>query len=268
MNNEDTKNINIILQWIGTGSGLNPTLGNTSFKVQNVSQQSPVLLVDCGYTVPLELLKQNQLRSITDIVITHLHADHMGGLESLGFMNYFAYKNRENKRPRLYLGSTVMAARLWNHSLKGGMENAQSDDNLPFNATLETYFDVRIGTCINIEGLPEIELIPSCHVQGLESYSVMIGKDVFYSGDSTDLPPIAPRLIFQDCQFYETPSDVHISYEKLKRELPAEIRRKLHLVHLGGGWEKKDPLADGFAGFVLPNQIFEYSSKKEQEGGK
>jgi len=243
-----------MIEWVGTGSGLNPVLGNTSFLVKGLDR---ILLVDCGFTVPSELIKQAKLKEVTDILITHIHADHIGGLESFGFMNYFAFKKRDEERPNLYLATDSIAQALWEHSLRGGMEHAQTDENLLLNANLDTYFNVHVGNQIKIPGLPNLDFFPTLHVHKMENYGIKIGEQAWYSGDTVELPNTTARLIFQDCQFYETKSDVHVSYDKLKRELPAEVRSRTHLVHLGGGWDKKDATADGFAGFVRPGDKFE-----------
>lgn len=244
----------VYIEWIGTGSGLNPELGNTSFLVRGKDR---TLLVDCGFTVPLELIKFGRLREVTDVVLTHRHADHIGGLEGFAFMNYFAFRKRADARPNLYVGTFDFAQRLWENSLQGGMEKIQTDENWPHVANLETYFRVKIGKQVNISGLPSAELFPTLHVQGMENYGISFQNGVWYSGDTMELPKTDAQLIFQDCQFYETPSDVHISYDRLKREVPAEIRARIHLVHLGSGWDKKDAQADGFAGFVKPKDRFE-----------
>lgn len=242
------------IEWIGTGAGLNPVLGNTSFIIGSNEKK---LLVDCGFTVTLELLKQNKLKDISDIVLTHAHADHVGGLEGLAFMNFFAYKKRGEARPSMYLGSEEFGKDLWNYTLKGGLEKIQTDENEPVNAILETYFKVQTGKKIAVPSLPEINLFSTPHVVGMENYGLKIGKDIYYSGDSLNLPPADAKLIFQDCQFYETKADVHISYNKLNRELSPEVKAKTYLVHLSGGWDKIDPKADGFAGFVKPGDRFE-----------
>ena len=67
------------LHWLGTGGGLNVALGNTSFTLRANSART--LLVDCGFTVPGRLMELNEIESVTDVLITHLHADHIGGLE-------------------------------------------------------------------------------------------------------------------------------------------------------------------------------------------
>ena len=72
------------------------------------------------------------------------------------------------------------------------------------------------------------------------------------------MPPSDQKIIFQDCQFFESgQGDVHISYDKLKKELSPEVKAKTYLVHLGGGYDKRDPKADGFAGFVMPKDKFD-----------
>lgn len=243
------------IEWIGTGSGLNPVLGNTSFLVKG---EDRTLLVDCGFTVTLELIKSGQLKDVTDIILTHVHADHIGGLEGLGFMNYFAFKKRGDERPNLYVGTDEFAQRLWENSLRGGMEKIESDENANQGGTLDTYFRVHTGTQVHVPGLPAATLFPTLHVRGLENYGVDFDNGIWYSGDSVELPKQGPRLIFQDCQFFESKNDVHISYEKLKRELPTDVKSRIYLVHLGGGWDKKDAKADGFAGFVKPKDRFDF----------
>ncbi|MDD5331359.1 MAG: MBL fold metallo-hydrolase [Candidatus Nanoarchaeia archaeon] len=248
---------NKYLEWIGTGSGLNFTLGNTSFLIKGGER---ILLVDCGYTVPLELMKSGQLKDITDVILTHTHADHIGGIEGFAYMNYFAFKKREDQRPNLYIATEKFAQRLWNNSLKGGLEKIQDEENIPQNVTLDTYFKIHIGKQIDILGLPTATLFPASHVQGMENYGVSFDNGVWYSGDSLDLPKNNSKLIFQDCQFYETIADVHVSYNRLKQELSPDVKAKTYLVHLGGGWEQKNPKADGFAGFVMPKQRFDLES--------
>ncbi len=246
------------IEWIGTGSGLNPELGNTSFMVKGADK---TLLVDCGSTVPLELMKSGKIGGVTDVLVTHAHSDHIGGLEGLGFMNYFGLRKRGDDRPNLYVASDDFAHDLWNDSLLGGMGKIRDDYGNSVDATLETYFRVHVGKDVDIEGLPGVKMFETPHVKGLENYGLRFDNEVFYSGDTLELPPSDPKLIFQDCQFFVGPSDgagdVHVSYDRLNRELSSEVKAKTYLVHLGGGWNKKNFKRDGFAGFVRPGDRFD-----------
>lgn len=244
------------LHWLGSGSGLNPELGNTSFTVS--THGSRLLLVDCGFTVPESLFELGIMDRVTDVLITHMHADHIGGLETLGFYNYFTRGKRDENRPNLYLASDLLAHVLWEHGLKAGMGVHHDEKREAVHANLESYFKVRTGTRVSIPGLPGIEFFETPHVTEMENYGVRFDNGVYYSGDTIDLPPADPQLIFQDCSFGQSDgSEVHIAYARLKDELAPEVKAKTHLVHLTDGYQKHDPKEDGFAGYVLPDQIFE-----------
>ena len=94
------------------------------------------LLVDFGTTGPLAL---NQLRqregfaylddqgrvnypAIKRIFVSHLHSDHIGGLEELAAMNIHVFGNPKGGRefkPQLY-GSPEVLLNLWDRSMRGG----------------------------------------------------------------------------------------------------------------------------------------------------
>ncbi len=243
--------------WIGSGSGLNPILGNTSFRV--LTEGGPALVVDCGFTVGLKLIEHGLIDGANDILVTHCHADHIGGLETLALYHYFVRRNRGSARPRLYVATDDFAHNLWQHSLRGGMDIIIDEDGAVREGRLTDYFDVRTGRVVQIDGLPAAEFVPTRHVAAMENYAVRFGNGVYYSGDTVELPPHDAVAIFQDCQFFDGgPSEVHISYERLARELPPGVKARTYLVHLGMGYADRDPQADGFKGFVLPGDTFTF----------
>lgn len=241
--------------WIGTGSAFNPFLGHTSFLVTSGGPRT--LLVDCGATVPLKLIEQERIGCVTDVLITHTHADHIGGLEGLAFFCHYVLNRRGAQRPVLHLASDEIAQELWTHGLQAGMGKSHDEERTPQETTLETFFQVRIGRRFQAEGLPAVDFLATQHVAGMENYGLQFGNGVFYSGDSVELPPHHPRLIFQDCQMIRNgPADVHISYEELLKSLPETVRRKTYLTHLNVTHAARDPLQDGFGGYVMPGQTF------------
>ena len=247
----------VIIDWVGTGSAFNPALGNTSFLVHAPGSER-VLLVDCGTLVPSRLLETGWIDRITDVAITHAHADHIGGIESFSLYHYFVKGNRGGARPRLHLASDAFAHSLWENSLKGGMGVIQDPDGRVYDAALSSYFQVEVNHEPAIPGLPKFRFVPTPHVAAMPNWGLRFDNGVFYSGDTLEPPPLDADLIFQDCQFNEDgPSAVHISYRELKETLPAEVRARTHLVHLSEAYHDHDAQADGFAGFVMPDQRFE-----------
>lgn len=194
------------------------------------------LLIDCGITAPLALHKLDQsLDKIDAILITHIHADHVGGLEELAFRMKFGY----GRRPVLYIADQL-ATPLWENTLKGGM----TQDGLN---CLEDAFDVRLlqaGIPHTISPGLQIELIQSPHIPGKPSYSLYLNNEVFYSSDMTFKPDLLNELVSsRNCRkiLHEVqltgPGQVHTTLAELLT-LPQEIQEKILLMHYGDEMEE------------------------------
>lgn len=57
-----------------------------------------LLLIDCGQTVMTQLQEKNLLSEISgiDVIITHMHGDHVGSLSQLALYSYFVLKTPIN----------------------------------------------------------------------------------------------------------------------------------------------------------------------------
>lgn len=240
------------LTFLGVGAGLSPELGNNNVLLESEDRRVN-LLVDCGPVTAHDLKYADRLQVIQQVLITHVHDDHVGGLQLWGQLNRYVYKNR----PKLIF-HTDLYDELWNGSLRGGLEHVDTVDDRPGTVGLEAYFEPLVleGTApLALAGLPAITLVPSLHVHGKPSFSMFLGEDVFYSSDSQLLPPtVGPtgkplRLIFQDCQLFEARHNVHTPLARLIREMPPEQKAITYLMHYNHT-PVEDAVALGFKGFV------------------
>lgn len=219
------------------------------------------LLIDCGGTAHIALAAMGLRASdINDVYISHLHGDHIGGLEWLGFCTYFSGK----ARPYLYAHKSLIRP-LWQTCLRGGMSSIQGQ-----RATLDTFFDVhpiRRNGHFTWEGV-RFQLVRSIHVMdGFDdtpSYGLMwkIGDTTYYLTTDAQHAPHQIQtyynmadVVFQDCETAPCKSGVHAHYSELA-SLGPETRSKMWLYHYQDG-PLPDAKADGFRGFIRKGQVFD-----------
>jgi ribonuclease BN (tRNA processing enzyme) len=214
------------LQMLGTGSAFAKAFYNNNALLHTGSR---TVMVDCGITAPRALHELG--RSFDDIdavLITHIHADHVGGLEEFAFQMKFVFR----RKPILYIAETLIHP-LWEHTLKGGLQ--QEDGQ-----TLDDYFDVRPL----VEGQPtgllpglKVELLRTRHIPNKTSYSLLLNDTFFYSADMVFDEELLSRLvsergvslIFHDCQLHP-PGVVHADLTSLLT-LPEHIQQMIRLMH-------------------------------------
>jgi glyoxylase-like metal-dependent hydrolase (beta-lactamase superfamily II) len=244
------------LTFLGVGAGLSPELGNNNVLLEN-EDRSASLLIDCGPVTAHDLKLAGVLPKVENVYITHVHDDHMGGLELWAQMNRYVYHNR----PHLFFREELWEE-LWPASLRGGLERVSGPDGEAQLVGLDAYFDIhQLGAkdAVQIEGLPPLLPRRSLHVPGKPSFGFFLGDDVFYSSDTQELPPsVGPtglplRAIFQDCQLFDIPRPVHTSLSKLDREMAPELKAITRLMHYNYPPDM-DAKAMGFWGFVTRNE--------------
>jgi len=226
------------------------------------------LLIDCGGDARFSLREigihsGNLTEKIDAVYISHLHADHIGGMEWLALSAYFS---PGAKKPSLFMEKQHMRD-MWNHSLKGGLERIQEKP-----AHLSDYF-----LCRQLEGHDsflweeiEFQLFRMPHVKtdhnDHDSFGLLIRKDgntCFISADAQlradFLSKIAGKtdLIFHDCETSPFKTSVHAHYDELCG-LPADIKNKIWLYHYQPNPDYT-PRDDGFRGFVIKGQEFDIS---------
>lgn len=254
------------LTFLGSGSAFTVGADNFQSNMLLVSEQGNKLLIDCGSDIRFSLNTAGlSYLDITDIYISHLHADHVGGLEHIGFSTKF--DPRCNK-PILYL-SKELASQLWNNTLSGGMRSIEGDV-----ADLDTFFKVNKIEHDNYfftwEDI-QFNLVKTIHVNN--GYFITPSYGLFFEVDgikvflTTDTQFCVDKIgefyeradiIFHDCETSKNRSIVHAHYNDLVT-LPQKIKNKMWLYHYEAGL-LPDANKDGFCGFVKRGQTFELSS--------
>ncbi|MBE9118285.1 MBL fold metallo-hydrolase [Lusitaniella coriacea LEGE 07157] len=253
------------LLFLGSGSAFTVGADNFQSNMLLIDKQGDKLLIDCGSDVRFSLHKAGlSYQDITDIYISHLHADHVGGLEYIGFTTLF---NPQCPKPRLYVSKDVESD-LWDRCLSGGMRDINSDI-----ADLSTYFDVRKIDCEASFTWKQttFELVRVIHIHNgfylmpsyglfftIEGIKVLLTTDTQLFLQENGEFYEAADIIFHDCETSEYPSPVHVSYGELV-QLPPQIKRKMWLYGYQPG-SLPDAPQDGFLGFVKPGQVFDFSA--------
>lgn len=253
------------LIFLGSGAALTVDEHNFQSNMLWVNNSGERLLLDCGSDIRRSLFKQNLTHlDIQNVYISHLHADHVGGLEWLALSSRF--DSTPPKKPNLFIAQALKDD-LWNKTLSGGLSTIPSE-----LVTLETYFTVHVippnGSFIwshqdfkivqTVHAMNGFALLPSF---GL--FSEVDGQKVFITTDTQFCPNQMIFLyeesdvVFHDCETSSIKSGVHAHYEQLN-SLPKELKAKMWLYH----YNTKilpDARKDGFRGFVSCGQCFDFT---------
>lgn len=256
------------LTFIGAGSAF--TLGDNNFQSNLLleDEKGKRLLIDCGTDARWALHELGlSHRHIDAVYVSHLHSDHIGGLEWLALKTKF---DSLCTKPKLFISST-MAKGLWNNALSAGLSTLQGQ-----YARLSSYFDVRVIDNHN-RALEdnfrwsnlEFSLIQSIHVVhgmkimpcfGLITHindtCIYFTSDTQYTPDYLHQYYQMADIIFHDCETTILRSGVHAHYRDLCQLAP-EIRQKMWLYHYNSG-DLPNAKADGFLGFVKKGQRFTF----------
>jgi ribonuclease BN (tRNA processing enzyme)/class 3 adenylate cyclase len=246
------------MTFLGTGSAF--TIGDGNFHSNVLLEMNrDNLLIDAGSDLRFSLneQKKNHL-DIRNLYITHMHGDHVGGLEWLALNTYFDEKYKG--KPTLFAADKIIEE-LWEQTLAGGLRTLATE-----LSSLETYFNVHPVKELGSFKWQEIDfkLVQMVHVfNGLKlrpCYGLLFechSTRILYTADTQFVPMQLYReadIIFHDCETAKIHTGVHTHYTQLL-QLPKEIKKKMWLYHYNPG-KLPDATADGFLGFVTKGQCF------------
>ena len=234
------------LYFIGCGSAFAKTLKQNNLLIVKGNDH---LLVDCGTTCSQALHEVGvSMAEIQNYLITHSHADHIGGLEEVQLSGRYVIK----RKPHMII-TKVYEEILWEQSLRGGSEQSEGRP-LKFKDLWRTTrptkvsgypretFEAEVG-CINVK-MPRTLHFPDSAKSWREcawSCAVIIDEKILFTSDTRFDPDLIQdfdklydlEIIFHDCQMFT--GGVHASLEELMT-LPKKIRQKTVLMHYGDNW--------------------------------
>lgn len=255
------------MTFLGTGGTFSRSGQNYHNNVLVETDAGSKILIDCGTTAleSLHALSVDPLE-LDGVIVTHIHADHVGGLEELGFRGLFLGKalNGSPTRFDLYVPGPLLPSKLdlpyesdrlpdlWENCLKGGMVHVQDEQNNPVTATLETYFVPHVmetpEEVFTVDGV-RFMFVRTKHVPQKASFGLVMeserGSRIFFSGDTlSDVPVDLGEfdVIFHDCLWVpKYPSTVHTHFEEMV-SLPQDTRERVFLMHYGGAEDAPENL--------------------------
>lgn len=242
-----TNSGDLSLYFVGTGSAFAKTLNQNNLLIVKGDDH---LLVDCGTRCSQALHAVGlPIMAIQNFLITHSHADHIGGLEEAQLFGRYVAQ----KKPNMIINKEYQKI-LWEQSLRGGSEKSEAV-GLGFEdlwqvtrpRKLKKYpretFEANIGG-INVK-MPRTMHFPDSATSWRQcawSCAVIIDDRVLFTSDTRFDPDLIQsfdemfdfEIIFHDCQLFT--GGVHASIDELST-LPEKYRQKIVLMHYGDNWE-------------------------------
>jgi len=199
---------------IGCGNAFSSESFNQSFVVEEDGRR---MLIDCGMQTPQALVTARyKPEDIHDIYVSHLHSDHVGGLEYFAFSRYDWSRHPRSwtegsYAPRLF-GNVQLLRDLWDKTLRGGLESMEG-----FVSSLQTFFEpvpIEPNKRFRWQGWT-VDLIQQIHIMSgsviMPAYGILFSREgrkaVYFVTDSQHCSPRQIEeyykradIIFQDCE--------------------------------------------------------------------
>jgi ribonuclease BN (tRNA processing enzyme) len=211
------------LRFLGVGSSQAVELGSASAVIERDGQ--PLLMIDCGQEA-LTAYMAHYGDAPTALFITHVHMDHVAGLERLFYKIYF--DPARCGKVKLYVPANVVAflqARLADYPgiiAEGGANWWDAFQLVPVSRGFwhrDFWFDV----------------FPVRHHLPDTAFGLRLQGSLVWSGDTRPIPEMLARfadageLIAHDCALLGNPS--HSGIDDLEREYPAPLLARCVLYH-------------------------------------
>lgn len=240
----------LIVRIIGVGCSSSREHSSTSFLLEYAGQK---LAIDCPHPILHQVHDAGggDARLIDDWIITHIHADHASGLESLAFSRWYG----AHKKTNVVGVGAVLEDLLQIHDVSAlSKQTTITGERDPLRAR-DVYNSVLLRYDEPVQlGLFSVEIAKATHVVPTTAVRVTApnGRSFAYSADTVFDSELLSWLASADVFAHDCAGGpIHASCDELLLETPVQDRSRCLLVH-------RSDLSAGTvynmreAGFVIP----------------
>lgn len=241
------------LRFLGVGNAGAVELGSAMATLEHDGR--PWLTIDCGG----EGLTAYQARyaGMPDaLFVTHLHLDHVAGMERLFVASYFDAARRG--KVRLYVPAPLVPLL---HQRIASYPNVLAEGGANF---WDAFQLIPVGDAFWHDGL-RLEVFPVRHHWPETAFGLRLRGSVVWTGDTRPIPEMLARhadageLIAHDCALHGNPS--HSGIDDLEREYPAPLLARCVLYHYASDADARvlrargHRVAEAGEGLALPDPL-------------
>ena len=211
------------LRFLGVGNAAAVELGSSSVVLERDGK--PLLMVDCGQEALTSYLNHYE-ETPRALYITHVHMDHVAGMERLFVRGYFDEALRG--RIRLYVPASVIPHL---QSRVGDYPGALAEGTANF---WDAFQMIPVSRGFWHENL-WFDTFPVRHHLPDTAFGLRLRGSFVYTGDTRPIPEMLARhadadeTIAHDCALHGNPS--HTGIDDLEREYPDALRQRMVLYH-------------------------------------
>ncbi|HEY3356826.1 MAG TPA: MBL fold metallo-hydrolase [Polyangia bacterium] len=179
--------------------------------------------------------------AVDAFLITHVHGDHVNGLEAVAFYTHYVERRRV-----MLLGGPALLATLWEQRLRAAMGRLWDGQTFR-EMTQDDYFDARPLSATGPTEVGPFRITTRATRHHVPTTALLVeaaGRRLGYSSDTAFDPELIDFLAPADLVIHETNlGPAHTPYGDLLRLAPA-LRARLRLIHYP---DELDPAASAIA---------------------